>query len=151
MTAASLLFPLGTELVVTDLTNGRAVEVRVNDHGPYVKRRGIDLSYAAARALGMIGPGTAPVRMDVIRTPLGGPALGERYYVQVGAFSNQANAQRTARRLAHIYSDVDLSEENAGRGRFYRVRMGSFTRRDEAQLRAVSLARSGYTPIIIAE
>lgn len=151
MTAASLLFPLGTELLVTDLANGRAVAVRVNDHGPYVKRRGIDLSYAAARALGMIGPGTAPVRMDVIRTPIGGPAFGQRYYIQVGAFSNQANAQRTARQLARIYSDVELSEENAGGAPFYRVRLGSFARRDQAQFRAASLARSGYTPIILAQ
>jgi peptidoglycan lytic transglycosylase len=151
MTAASLLFPLGTELLVTDLANGRAVEVRVNDHGPYVKNRGIDLSRAAARTLEMIGPGTAPVRMDVIGTPAGGPVLGQRYYVQVGAFTDPANAERIARRFARLYADVDLTQERAGRARIYRVRMGSFNRREQAQFRAAALARSGYNSMIIAE
>jgi rare lipoprotein A len=66
LTAAHTSLPLGTRVMVTSLTNGRAVEVRVNDRGPFVGGRVIDLSYAAARVLGMIGPGTMPVRLEVL-------------------------------------------------------------------------------------
>src|SRR5579859_4272255 len=69
LTAASVIFPLGTRLRVTNLTNDHRVEVTVNDHGPYVKGRGLDLSHRAAQQLGMIGRGTARVRMDVLETP----------------------------------------------------------------------------------
>src|SRR5262245_52774158 len=66
LTAAHQTLPLGTRVMVTSLTNGRGVEVRVNDRGPFVGGRIVDLSYAAARVIGMIGPGTMPVRLDVI-------------------------------------------------------------------------------------
>jgi len=82
LTAAHTSLPLGTRVMVTSLTNGRAVEVRINDRGPFVGGRVIDLSYAAARVLGMIGPGTMPVRVEVLdaaiqvasRPPMAPPA-----------------------------------------------------------------------------
>jgi len=70
LTAAHQTLPLGTRVMVTNLNNGRAVEVRINDRGPFVDGRVIDLSYAAARTVGMIGPGTAPVRVEVLETPV---------------------------------------------------------------------------------
>src|SRR2546426_12309094 len=66
LTAAHPVLALGTRAMVTNLSNGRAVEVRINDRGPFVDGRVIDLSYAAARTIGMIGPGTARVRVDVL-------------------------------------------------------------------------------------
>jgi rare lipoprotein A len=66
LTAAHPSLPLGTRVMVTNLGNGRAVEVRINDRGPFVDNRVIDLSYAAARVIGMIGPGTSPVRIEVL-------------------------------------------------------------------------------------
>lgn len=150
LTAASTLFPLGTQLLVTNLDNGRSVEVRINDHGPYVKNRGIDLSHEAARALGILGPGTARVRMDVILSPSGGPPLGQRYYVQVGSFADVVNAKAIRTRLASTYPNVSVTEAQAGAGRFYRVRIGSFSRA-QAELDAAKLARIGYNPIIITE
>jgi hypothetical protein len=66
LTAAHRTLPLGTRLRVTNLTNGRAVVVTVTDRGPFVKQRVLDLSYAAARAIGMIGPGTAPVQLEIL-------------------------------------------------------------------------------------
>lgn len=151
LTAASIIFPLGARLMVTNLANGRAVEVTINDHGPYVKGRELDLSHRAARALGMIGPGTARVRMDVMRTPSGGPAIGERYYVQVGSFSNAANARRMGERLAAHYRDVRVVEADAGESRFYRVRMGAFASREAARERAAMVTRMGVPVIIITE
>jgi rare lipoprotein A len=151
LTAASILFPLGTRLMVTNLANGRAVEVTINDHGPYVKGREIDLSRRAARVLGMLGPGTARVRMDVMRTPDGGPPIGERYFVQVGSFSSAANARRMGARLAERYPDVRVVEADAGESRYYRVRMGAFASRQAARERAARVTGLGVPVIIITE
>jgi rare lipoprotein A len=69
LTAAHRALPLGTHVLVTNLQNGRSVEVRVNDRGPTVAGRIIDLSYAAARALGAVAAGTIPVSVRVLATP----------------------------------------------------------------------------------
>jgi rare lipoprotein A len=151
LTAASVLFPLGTRLLVTNLANNRDVEVTINDHGPYVKGRQIDLSRKAARVLGVIGPGTARVRMDVLATPPGGPAIGQRYFVQVGSFADSANARRIQQRLATAYPDVQVQTASAGANLYYRVRMGAFMNRDEAETRAARVANSGYSAVIITE
>ena len=66
LTAAHRTLPFNTRVRVTNLDNGRAVVVRINDRGPFVKGRIIDLSYEAARVVGMIGPGTARVRLEVL-------------------------------------------------------------------------------------
>jgi rare lipoprotein A len=69
LTAAHPTLPFGTQLLVTNLRNGRSVEVRVNDRGPAVPGRIIDLSQAAAEALGYLGAGLAPVRIQVLSLP----------------------------------------------------------------------------------
>ena len=66
LTAAHRTLPIGTRVRVTNLLNGRAITVTVTDRGPFVKNRMLDLSYAAARDLDMIGPGTAPVQLEII-------------------------------------------------------------------------------------
>src|SRR5215470_3457913 len=70
LTAAHPSLALGSRVMVTSLANGRSVEVRINDRGPFVDGRIIDLSYAAARVIGMIGPGTMPVRIQVLGEPV---------------------------------------------------------------------------------
>lgn len=67
MTAAHRLLPLGSVVLVTNPENGRAVEVYINDRGPFIRGRIIDLSYAAAEELGAVYPGTLPVVVDVLR------------------------------------------------------------------------------------
>jgi rare lipoprotein A len=69
LTAAHRTFPLGTRLLVTNLRNGRTVEVRVNDRGPIATGRIIDLSYAAAEELGAVSDGLFPVRVRVLSVP----------------------------------------------------------------------------------
>jgi rare lipoprotein A len=69
LTAAHRTLPLGTRVLVTNLKNGRAVEVRINDRGPSVDGRIIDLSFAAAKELGAVPSGTIPVRIRVISQP----------------------------------------------------------------------------------
>ncbi len=151
MTAASTVFPLGTRLRVTDLDNGRAAEVTVNDHGPFVKGRRLDLSERAARTLGMVGPGTARVKMVVLATPGGGPALGERYFVQVGSFTDADNAQQISQRLAVYYPDVRVETATAGDARFYRVRMGAFLDRAAAMKRASNVSGIGFPAMLVTE
>jgi rare lipoprotein A len=68
-TAAHPALPMGTRLLVTNLNNGRSVTVRVNDRGPFVDGRIVDLSYAAAREVGAIGDGVVPVRIRVLSMP----------------------------------------------------------------------------------
>jgi len=90
MTAAHRILPMHTRLLVVNLDNGRSTEVRVNDRGPFVNNRVIDLSYAAANVLGVIGPGTARVSLQTIpgqRIEYVGP-----FYVQYGAFVVEENA-----------------------------------------------------------
>ena len=151
MTAASSIFPLGSNVIVTDLGSGRAVEVLINDRGPFVKGRKIDLSYGAARALGMVGPGTAAVRMDVVSTPAVDPAGVPQYFVQAGSYADERNAENIRARLAAHYSDVRLSELDTGAGRYYRVRMGGFATLEQARARAMETARLGLAVIIISE
>jgi len=153
LTAASATLPLGTEVVVTNLENGRSIALRINDRGPFVKGREIDLSHRAAGILGIVRPGTARVRIDVVRAPsprsLGAATGG--YFVQVGAFAQAADAERLRRRLAADYSDVSVEELGAGDRRFYRVRMGSFDTRDQAQQRALQSARLGLPIVVVRE
>lgn len=93
MTAAHKTLPFDTRLRVENLDNGRVTEVRVNDRGPFVDDRIIDLSRAAAREIDMISSGTAPVRIVVIGMPSG------CRMVQVGAFRDEANARELADEL----------------------------------------------------
>jgi rare lipoprotein A len=67
LTAASPNLPFGTRLRVTNISNGRSVVVRVNDRGPFVPGRVVDVSYSAAETLGMVGRGTAKVKLDVVQ------------------------------------------------------------------------------------
>jgi rare lipoprotein A len=151
MTAASSIFPLGSRAIVTDLASGRAVEVRINDRGPFRKGRKIDLSYGAARALGMVGPGTALVRMDLVSTPAVDPAGEPQYFVQAGSYADHGNAENARARLAAYYTDVRLSELDTEGRRYYRVRMGGFATREQARARALQSARFGLPVIIISE
>jgi rare lipoprotein A len=150
MTAAHQTLPLGTRVAVTNLLNGREVEVRVNDRGPFVKGRSIDLSYAAARSLGAIGPGTIPVRIEVLPTD-GVQFVAVAYSVQVGAFADRDNAVRLQRTLAKRFDGVYVAPLEGASGRYYRVRVGRFGRRDEAVALARSVAPLGLPAVIVED
>ncbi len=151
LTAASVLFPLGTRLRVTNLSNSLQVQVTINDHGPYVKGRGLDLSHRAAQQLGIIGPGTARVRMEILQTPDGGPALGQRYYVRVASYADAGHARTTRQRLMATFPDVQTAAADVDGVTRYRVQMGAFIDRSEAESRATKLANLGYSPLIVTE
>jgi len=90
MTAAHRTLPFGTMVRVHDLDNEKSVDVRINDRGPFVDGRIIDLSHAAARAIEMIGPGTARVRLEILSAPV---PVQSYFGVQVGAFRNRTSAE----------------------------------------------------------
>jgi rare lipoprotein A len=139
--------------MVTNLENGRSIEVRINDHGPYLKGRKIDLSRKAATVLGMMGPGTAKVRLDLLSVPAGSSPIGTppRYFVQVGSFANSSNANHLRSELAAYYPDVRVDQVDAGAHHFYRVRMGGFATRSEAETRAGQTSRFGLPIVIVSE
>jgi rare lipoprotein A len=76
LTAAHQTLPMGTRVVVTHRETGRSVEVRINDRGPFKRGRILDLSYAAAQRLGVVGPGVGPVRLVVVGLADGTRAVG---------------------------------------------------------------------------
>jgi rare lipoprotein A len=151
MTAAHPTLPFGTFVNVTNLDNDRTAVVRINDRGPFVGGRIIDVSYAAARVLGMIGPGTARVRLEVLEG-YGVPEAGRvsRFSVQVGAFAVQENAYALKRRLDARYDGVAVVTFRTAARTYYRVRVAAADR--EAALRtARRLADDGYPVILIEE
>ncbi len=92
MTAAHRTLPFGAQVRVRNLVNEKTIDVRINDRGPFVDGRIIDLSHAAARAIGLLGPGTARVRLEMVSAPA---VVTPGYYaVQVGTFRVQDNAER---------------------------------------------------------
>jgi rare lipoprotein A len=150
LTAAHRALPFGTYVMVSNLENDRSVVVRINDRGPFVRGRIIDLSYAAARALGLVGPGTARVRLDVLRAPAAvPPAEAGGVWVQVGAFTVQENAHKLKRELEGSYPGVSVSVLRTGGGTYYRVRIGT----DEGAVQDLArrLANQGYPVIIVRE
>jgi rare lipoprotein A len=146
MTAAHKTLPLPSYVRVTHRGNGRSIIVRVNDRGPFVGERIIDLSYAAAVRLGMHNDGTALVDVEALlpggeseRSPtvarVSAPAAQpEAVWLQVGAFSDEANAARLMARLAGegIREVVTLPEQHATQN-VYRVRIGPMTAVDEIE------------------
>lgn len=98
LTAAHRTLPFGTAVRVTNLDNHRSVVVIINDRGPFIDGRILDLSHGAAAALDAIGPGVIPVRLEVLN--LGDGMPGEHCWeVQVGAFGDGANVERAVARL----------------------------------------------------
>jgi peptidoglycan lytic transglycosylase len=135
-TAAHRTLPFGSIVQVTDLSNGRQTEVRINDRGPFVNNRIIDLSYSAAEALGMVGPGTAPVRLQVVSGP--NPVAGF-FGVQIGAFAVEANAEGLRASLAARYSPITIIPYDSPSGLFYRVRVGRLPSEEAARQLAAQL------------
>lgn len=143
LTAAHKLLPLGTRVRVTHLGNGRSVLVRVNDRGPFVDDRVIDLSKSAAMRLGMLGKGTARVRVqslgDIPQIDKGGSLAG-KFFIQLGAFGKKENA----RRLTDILAKSGHSGRLVfGSNNMWNVQAGPWGSSSEAQA-ALAVFRALY-------
>jgi len=148
LTAAHRTLPLGTNAMVTNLENHRSVEVRINDRGPFVKGRIIDLSYSAARVIGIVEKGTAHVELvafDIAEAPRD---IAPIYTVQVGSFSQRENAERLLKRLQKVFGEAYMTILKTNQGNYYRVRVGRYGSRKMAHRMAKKLASYGYSVLI---
>lgn len=136
-TAAHKRLPFGTVVLVENLDNGRRTEVRINDRGPFVDDRVIDVSRAAARDIGMLGPGTARVRLSVVRMS----EMLTCSLVQVGAFSDLDNAGELEQRLRERGEPVIARRGSDGLTRVY---LGPYDDLERAQR-----ARDRYDGILL--
>lgn len=148
MTAASKELPIPTFVTVTNLENGRSIKVKVNDRGPFHEGRIMDLSYAAAKRLGMLEKGTAHVRITAMDTPYN--AALKAYYLQVATFRNLENATHLAQTLKTILvTPVAVKPTSTQYNTFYRVRIGPFLTVAEAQNLYKKLYQAGLNPGVL--
>lgn len=155
MTAAHKTLPLGTHVRVVNKNNGHQEIVRINDRGPFVGNRIIDLSYEAAKRLQVVGPGTAPVRIEalgmaavdnrglVTYRPAPSYEVGD-YAVQIGAFTVNQNAQRLAGRYRQQLGQARVQKGWVNGKLFYRVWVGRYPSLSAAFEAKEAFARSGY-------
>ena len=163
LTAAHRTLPLGTVVRVTNLENGRQAVLTINDRGPFVKGRGLDCSYGAAKALGFANEGLARVRIQVLdraterpksaptpgETLVGGPGtsaslLDASFTVQVGAFQNEQNALRFRDLMANRYGDAYVIRFRD----FYRVRVGHLPTEAAAEALKERIQSDGVTGFV---
>jgi len=153
MTAAHKTLPFNTRVRVTHLDSGRKIVVRINDRGPFVNDRIIDLSHAAGEKLGMVEHGTARVHLEV----LGGsqaqsgsqPSAGESeqpiYSVQVGIFKDPENARIKSEALPEGRI-LPVKKED---GNFYKVMVGQYPRFEDALEQMDAIRKQGETNAFI--
>lgn len=147
LTAAHRELPLGTLVEVWSVDNGKSVRVRINDRGPFIKGRIIDLSRAAAGRLDLIGPGTGRVRLSVLKRgtepqPVSPSGL---WAVQIGSFADAVNAKRHAEKARATGRFVSLEPYNG----LTRVKVGAYGSRDEAREALSSLEKQGFEGILV--
>ena len=140
LVAAHRTLPFNTWVRVVNLTNSRTVDVRIIDRGPFIDGRIIDLSHAAARAVELIGPGVAEVRLEVIRAPEP-PTMGI-FAVQVGAFRDRLNAERVRGRMEERFGPARLVLR-AGNPDVWRVLVGAEASEDGANALSGRIRQSG--------
>lgn len=153
-TCAHREYPFGTKLKVTNVSNNKSIDCLVNDRGPFVPDRDLDLSYAAAKEIGLIGTGICKVRIEYMGRDMtyikevkylsnAGP-----FTIQIGSFRELSNASRLKKALGFKYSGVYVTEAEIDGDRFYRVRVGKFEIKEEVLQLAKSLAREGYSVFV---
>ncbi|MFA5352674.1 MAG: septal ring lytic transglycosylase RlpA family protein [Thermodesulfovibrionales bacterium] len=156
LTCAHREYPFGTRLKVTNRTNNKDVVCTVNDRGPFVSGRDIDLSYGAAKEIGLLGQGVAEVVME----PLDRDAryVKELVYksrlpegpltIQVAAFREESQALKLRLELEEKYSNVYIMETEKKGVKYFRVRIGKFRNQVEALRTGKDLAEEGYEVMI---
>jgi len=167
MTAAHKSLPLPTYVKVTNLDNNRTITVKVNDRGPFIKGRIIDLSYVAAQKLGITVKGTGHVEVKAINThsveqtpapvikkePVIYPEIADtsknlssNLYLQVGIFNDKKNAESFRSKLNHLpLPTIKVTTDRSGEVARYRVRIGPLSNDAEADQLIEMLARNGHT------
>jgi rare lipoprotein A len=148
----------GTRLRVTNPDNNRSVVVTVNDRGPFIAGRDLDLSYGAAKAIGLTEKGVGRVKIEFLgrdnryvkriafapsKTPISGGLA-----IQVGSFTEASRAHRLKRGLEVRYKDVYISTADVKGTKYYRVQVGKYSSYNSAYSVAKKLAEEGYSTFI---
>jgi rare lipoprotein A len=157
-TAAHKTLPFDTYVQVTNIRNGKKTIVRINDRGPFVRGRIIDLTYTAARDLDMAEDGVVSVQVKALGYARSKHEAGRlvreyvkpssyqmgEFTIQVGAFAEKKNAQRLHASLNRRYRDTTINIFDQGTQKFYRVRVGQYSRLDQAEAAAKRLQEQGF-------
>ncbi|NIO49679.1 MAG: septal ring lytic transglycosylase RlpA family protein [Candidatus Aminicenantes bacterium] len=149
LTAAHKTLPFGTYVRVTNLNNGKSTVVRINDRGPFVKGRIIDLSYAAAKKLSMDIAGVAPVKIEVLKK-YSPKKSSQKFSVQVGSFSSKKNAKIFKKKLQKNHRNVYISKLKTPSGIYYRVRIKARSVKSAEKI-AKKLMKQGFRANVLEE
>lgn len=163
MTAAHKTLPLGTYVKVSNLRNGRSMILRINDRGPFVGGRIIDLSYGAAQELGSATPGLAPVRVEAVQVASEQHLAGGTYWkvdpvpsfryglftVQIGSFRDQNNASRLRDKMRKGYETIQIVPFSDRDGDRYRVQVGAYQDLLVAQEEVRRLRGNGFADAFV--
>jgi rare lipoprotein A len=149
LTAAHRTLPFNTMVRVTNTKNGRQVDVKINDRGPFVNGRVIDLSVRAAREIDLVRAGVAPVKLKILKQgDTKTTAIRPMFGVQVGAFENQSTAEQLKQRLQKKYPSVTV-QTFEGEKTLYRVRIGNEPDRQAAEKLASRLRKEEFKPFVV--
>ena len=153
MTCAHKVLPFGTQLRVTNLDNNKSIVVRVNDRGPFVANRIIDLTRTGAEQIDMIGPGTARVRLESVGAIPGqvGNDLTGNFYVQIGSFSVKENAHNLAKSLQNKTQSVASRVVFVPELNFHRVQVGPYSSLAAAENAAIALQGDYPNNFVVAQ
>ena len=155
-TCAHKSLPFGTILKVTNLANGKSCEVRVNDRGPFVASREIDLSKAAAVKLDMIGTGTAKVKLEIVKkgadTKLSQQtaASAAKIMQKLGGSSSAGSSTSTSSKTASSSSKSTTKKgTKLEAGTYWDIQLGAFSSKENAKAFARKLSRAGFKDIVL--
>lgn len=158
LTCAHKALPFDTILKVTNLANGKTVQVRVNDRGPFVVGREIDLSKAAAKQLNMIGSGTTKVKLEIVKmganTKLSQDTAASAKKIMAKLQGNQTSATKTTSTKTKADSTTNTTTTAAKKtqpledGTFWDIQVGAFSSKENATNRAKALSDAGFKNIV---
>lgn len=158
LTAAHRTLPFGTWVLVQSVDTGKSVTVRINDRGPFIRGRIIDLSYGAARELAMIGRGTENVSLTILEPTKNANSDhmsnggAESYWVQVGSFTTLTQAASLHEQLANHYHNIRLTTVDLPSGQWHRVQVGTYPSQEKAKTVAIELKKQfDLVPLLIQD
>ena len=148
LTAAHRTYPFETWIRVTNLSNDRTVDVRIQDRGPFIRGRIIDLSRAAAREIELLGPGITKVKLTVIAPPKNVPKQQELFAIQAGAFRERARAVALQDQMKLRFGSARIVERS-GEPPMYRVLVGEYETEEQAEVDAAQLRGGGAAGMVV--
>ncbi len=152
MTAAHRTLPFNAWVTVTNRENGKKTEVRINDRGPFLHDRIIDLSQSGAREIGILATGTAPVILEITGFACEAPpSLEGLFSIQVGSFAEKENAQRLKEELDRKFTQVHIMIWESNHQRLFRLRVGAFPTEGKAREFLPTLRKANLTGFVVRE